>query len=287
MADSLLRRAVSLACLPWGWAASRVRPGLRILMYHRVAPGLEGDQLTVHPDRFEQQMAWLSANCRVRSLSDALADLTAGRTKRGDVVVTFDDGYLDNLTHALPVLLYHKVPATIFVTSAFCDQALSHPRYPASAQRLHLTWDEVRHLARQPGIAIGSHTVSHPYLSRVPAAEAEAEVSNSRTLIAQQIGADVPHFCYPSGDVTPREAELVARAGYTAAVTVAPGANHRNTPPHLLHRTEMTDADTPFDLALKLSGAYDPVHALLHWRRQRKFAQAAASNRQPSRKSPA
>lgn len=287
MADSLLRRAVSLACLPWGWAVSRVRPGLRILMYHRVAPGLPDDQLTVRPDTFDRQMDHLSRHCRVRSLADALDDLRAGTTRRGDVVVTFDDGYLDNLTHALPILQKHGVPATIFVTSAFCDQAMSHPRYPASAERLHLTWDEVRRLAREPGIAIGSHTVSHPYLSRVPEAEARAEVTDSRALIARELGADVPHFCYPSGDVTPREAALVQAAGYTAAVTVAPGLNRRGTSPFLLHRTEMTDADTPFDLALKLSGAYDPVHALLHWRRQRKFAQAAASTRQTPQKSTA
>ncbi len=272
----LLRRCVSLACLPLGWLMGVVRPGARILMYHRVAPGLAGDQLTVTPEHFERQMAYLARSCRVRSLSQVVDDLKHSRVRRGDVAITFDDGYLDNLSHALPILKKYNLPATIFVTTGFCDQDLNHPRYPASSERLHLTWDEVRLLAAQPGICIGSHTVTHPYLSRLDEAAAQDETTRSRALIAREIGRDVAFFCYPSGDVTAREARLVERAGYAAAVTVAPGLNRADTPRALLHRTEMTDADGPWDLAVKLLGGYDPVHALLHRRRRRQFARAAA-----------
>jgi len=275
--SSLLRRGVSLACLPLGYTKSVLRPGARILMYHRVAPGLAGDQLTVRPEVFEQQMAYLARNCRVRSLSQVVDDIKHSRVQRGDVAITFDDGYLDNLTHALPILKRHNLPATIFVTTAFCDQSVSHPRYPASAERLHLTWDKVRLLAQQPGITIGSHTVTHPYLSRLPEAAAMAETAESRARIARELQREVAFFCYPSGDVTAREAKLAERAGYAAAVTVAPGLNRPDTPRSLLNRTEMTDADSPWDLAVKLKGGYDPVHALLHRRRQRKFAREAAA----------
>ncbi len=272
----LLRRCVSLACLPIGYPMAALRPGARILMYHRVAPGLAGDQLTVSPENFDRQMAYLARRCRVRSLSQVADDLKHNRARQGDVAITFDDGYLDNLTHALPILKKYNLPATIFVTTGFCDQSLNHPRYPASAERLHLTWDEVRLLAGQPGITIGSHTLTHPFLSRLPEAAALEETAASRARIAREIGREVAFFCYPSGDVTEREAQLVERSGYAGAVTVAPGLNRSDTPRALLHRTEMTDADSPWDLAVKLKGGYDPVHALLHLRRRRKFARAAA-----------
>jgi peptidoglycan/xylan/chitin deacetylase (PgdA/CDA1 family) len=287
---TVLRRSIALLCLPWGCVRNLLSPGLRILMYHRVSASAGPDQLNVHPTRFEAQMAALArGRGRVLALDAALDALDAGQLRRGDVVVTFDDGYLDNLTEALPILQRHGIPATIFVTTGFCDQRLSHPRYPKvagqgaeqKAERLHLTWPEVRQLAATPGMAIGSHTVSHPYLSRLSELDARHEITHSREQIAQQLGQPVSCFCYPSGDATAREQALVAGAGYRAAVTVAPGVNRAATPRQALRRTEVTDRDTPFDLWLKLHGAYDPVHTLLHWRRVRRFARAAAQQPSP------
>lgn len=240
-------------------------------MYHRVFPRAGFDQLTVTPDRFAEQMAWLAEHCEVLSLSDSLAGL--GRAgERPRVVITFDDGYRDNLVHALPVLQRFKLPATIFVTTAFCSQAMRHPRYPAEDGQLHLTWEEVRWLAGTPGITIGSHTVTHPYLQRVGAEQVRTEIADSRKRIEDEISRRVDFFCYPSGDAGRREMDAARDAGYLASVTVQPGINRPGIDLQALRRTEITQHDGITDFALKLRGAYDPLHALLHWRRQRRFA---------------
>jgi peptidoglycan/xylan/chitin deacetylase (PgdA/CDA1 family) len=246
-------------------------------MYHRVArlPGY--DQLAVTPQRFEEQMAYLAAHCRVVSLAQAVNELERGGRLTPAVAVTFDDGYRDNLTHALPILRRYNIPATVFVTARFCDQALRHPRYPVEEGRLHLDWSDARALVREPGIAIGSHTLTHPFLSRLDDTRAHAEIADSRREIADQIGAEVEFFCYPSGDLSEREVALVAASGYRAAVSVAPGANRSTAARFALRRTEVTDRDGAGELALKLAGAYDPMHLWLHRRRERAFARARAA----------
>lgn len=274
-ASAWLRSTAAAACLPWSATAARLCPGVRVLMYHRVVPCERFDQLSVTPARFEQQMQWLARSCQVVSLADAVAQLQAARPARPCVAITFDDGYRDNLVHALPVLQRLGLPATVFVTTAFCDQAMRHPRYPSEDGQLHLDWHEVRALAAAPGITIGSHTLTHPYLQRVSPEQARAEIADSRRRIEQQIGRPVEFFCYPSGDVGPRELAGASAAGYRASVTVHPGLNRPGIDLQALRRTEITQNDGRLDFALKLAGAYDPLHALLHWRRRRRFAAQA------------
>ena len=272
---NVLRVGAALPWLPGALLAHGLRPGVRILMYHRVRATSQFDQLSVHPDRFERQMAQLRGSGRVLSLDEALDTTQHGTIKEPVFAVTFDDGYLDNLQVALPILKAYAIPATIFVTVAFCDQSVRHARYQSEDGRLHLDWDEVRELAAQPGILIGSHTLTHPHLPRLSAIDAQREISESRLRIEAQIEHPVVHFCYPSGDLSGREARLVRGAGYRSAVTVAPGVNRKGTDPYLLHRTEVTDRDVSWAFALKLFGSYDGLHTLLHRRRLRQLARAA------------
>jgi peptidoglycan/xylan/chitin deacetylase (PgdA/CDA1 family) len=274
-----MRKLLATALLPYATLRNAWRPGLRILMYHRVAQLAAYDQLTVSPARFAQQMQELAQH-QVISLEDGLRALQSGPLRKPLFAVTFDDGYLDNLTEALPILQRYGIPATIFVTTQFCDQAISHPRYGTQgAQRLHLDWDEVATLARAPGITIGSHTLTHPYLPTISDTLAQQEIATSRTVIATHLQRPVDYFCYPSGDLSPRELQFVQQAGYAAAVSVAPGVNDQRSDRFQLKRTEITDRDDPSQFRLKLAGAFDPIHQLLHARRTRRFAQ---KHRKPS-----
>jgi peptidoglycan/xylan/chitin deacetylase (PgdA/CDA1 family) len=269
-----MRKLLATAFLPYAKLHGAWRPGLRILMYHRVARLDGDDQLNVSPARFALQMQELARH-RVVSLEAGLQALHSGQPHEPLFAVTFDDGYLDNLSEALPVLQHYRVPATIFVTTRFCDQTLSHPRYGrAQRQRLHLDWDEVRLLAQTPGITIGSHTLTHPYLPTLDDAAAMREIAASRAEIAAKLGRAVDYFCYPSGDFGARELRLVQQAGYRAAVGVAPGINRARTDRFQLRRTEITDRDDPAQFRLKLAGAFDPIHHVLHARRKRRFARS-------------
>ncbi len=271
---SRVRSLLPYAFLPATYPAYRLRPAIRILMYHRVARLGRFDQLTVTPDRFDEQLATMASRCRVISLADAVTELELGAPRTPAVVVTFDDGYRDNLVNALPSLRRLGIPATIFVTARFTDGTLRHPRYPDEPGQLHLDWNDLGALSREPGISIGSHTLSHPHLTRLDDGAAAAEISDSRAEIAERIGRPVEFFCYPSGDLGERERRLVAAAGYRAAVSVRPGANHGLEDRFALRRTEVTDRDGARELALKLWGAFDPIHHVLHLRRERAFDKA-------------
>ncbi len=272
-----LRRILSLVFLPFSALHEYFSPGIRILMYHRIERLLTYDQLTVDPENFAEQMAYLSKHCRVITLSQAVKELQSGSYRQPGVVITFDDGYRDNLIHALPILKRYRLPATIFVTVEFCKQTRQHPRYPTSSSRLHLNWKEVRGLADELNITIGSHSLTHPYLSCLFYAEAQHEITASRKQIAVEINRSVDFFCYPSGDLNQRETELARDAGYLGAVTVAPGCNRSGISLYELRRTEITDKDHLVDFFAKLHGAYDFLHTILHWRRQHRAVTTRAS----------
>ena len=245
-------------------------PGVRILMYHRVRNVTHYDQLSVSIHNFEKQVRYLSENYRVISLDDAVKEMANG-VRSNAVVITFDDGYLDNIDNALPILQQYNIPATIFLTTGFCAQEKTHPRYPLEKQRLHLNWDEAKMLHNQKLITVGSHTITHPYLSSLSGVESKYEISHSKHVLEENIGASVNVFCYPSGDYSRREIDYVYGAGYFAAVSVTPGVNRTLDRRFELKRTEINDKDGPIQLKRKLVGAFDPIHKMLDWKRKWKF----------------
>jgi peptidoglycan/xylan/chitin deacetylase (PgdA/CDA1 family) len=127
-------------------AAARAARGKRrrwpvILMYHRVAsPGLDPWDLSVSPAHFDDQLAVLRASGRpVVRLEELVRGLEDGMDVTGSVVVSFDDGYADNVEHALPALERHEIPATFFVTTG-----------TVGSDR-EMWWDELERLVLTPG----------------------------------------------------------------------------------------------------------------------------------------
>jgi len=114
--DNLKGMALSLV--------NRPGPGARVLLYHRVV-SLDNDPqlLAVSPQRFDEQMRRLADEFHPLSLGDLADCIRKGDVPRNAVAVTFDDGYADNLTHALPILEAHRIPATIFVATGTIGSA--------------------------------------------------------------------------------------------------------------------------------------------------------------------
>lgn len=100
------------------WLRSRGSDGAVILLYHRVAePAQDPFGLCVSPARFEEHLQLLSTSFNVIPISDLVTKLPAGTLPPASVAVTFDDGYVDNLENAQPLLTRYHVPATVYVTS--------------------------------------------------------------------------------------------------------------------------------------------------------------------------
>ena len=117
-----------------------VRRGAIILLYHRVAELPSDPQsLAVTPEHFEKQLQFLRRRAKLISLGQLAHDLHDGRVQDGSVVITFDDGYADNALQAAPILRRLRVPATMFVTTAYTG--LSREFF----------WDELERIFLSPG----------------------------------------------------------------------------------------------------------------------------------------
>ena len=126
------------------------------------------------------------------------------------VVLTFDDGFKNFYSEAFPILNDHGYRATVFLVTDFCgkhnDWAGNPPKLPRSEI---LKWSEVRELSGN-GVEFGSHTKTHPDLTRTSAAVLEDEILNSKSALDDALGTETVSFAYPFGRVNQAAKALVA-----------------------------------------------------------------------------
>jgi peptidoglycan/xylan/chitin deacetylase (PgdA/CDA1 family) len=214
-----------------------MRSPIPILTYHQVDAtpprGAAYRSLVVTPAAFARQMGLLKA-LGYRGLSmSALLPYLRGE-KRGKVVgITLDDGYLNNLEHALPVLQRHGFSATCYVVSEqlggsnVWDQAKGvAPQRLMDARQLK-AW-----LAG--GQEVGAHTRNHVDLLAADDATAREEIAGCRRHLESLLDAQVRHFCYPYGFHCPEHAQMARDAGYLTATTTV--------------RSRTSDTDDLFEL---------------------------------------
>ena len=243
-------------------------PGSRvpILMYHSISENLFGMShpyfhINTLPEVFSSQMRWLRhAGFRTLSIGEALTRLEANEDLQKTVVLTFDDGYRDFFTEALPVLKQCGFSATIFLAT---DRIRATPARIEGAD--YLTWDEVRELRAQ-GIQVGAHTVTHPDLRSLGPDELEQELGRSKETIEDSLGVRVESFSYPHG--FPEEdgqyavylKDLLCNLGYDNGVTTMLGRARKESERYFLPRLPINSFDDAAFLRAKLDGAYDWLH---------------------------
>lgn len=263
-ASFVRRRARRVAARLSALAEPRDRSAwLRVLTYHRVNPSHPGDRMTVSPRAFEDEMRILAAEHRVVPLGNALSELGApGDARAPAVAVTFDDGYRDNHQYALPILERFGIPATFFLVSDNLGSRRSIDRYEGCCgDDASLSAAEAKEILRR-GHDIGAHGRSHAELATLPRAEALEEIVQCRDSLERELGRKPEIFCYPRGSENESVRHMVAAAGFTAAVTVYPGANGPGRDRYALARTEISGDDDVADFRLKLQGFFDRWHRL-------------------------
>jgi peptidoglycan/xylan/chitin deacetylase (PgdA/CDA1 family) len=283
-----------------------VHPKFLVLCYHRI--GMKGIPLfsELPPALFEAQMRYLRRRYRVLSLDDLCQEME-NPSQRGDAVaVTFDDGYRDLHTHALPVLRKYQIPATIFLPVVSIEtgqvpwydrvflalkifpkdelkMVLDRPRHfqlvsrkarletaaeiiqylrtlPDDRRREYcaaleeqvilpqeelrdrmLTWDQIRAMCRE-GITFGSHTMTHPAVSRLTESQLESELGESKRALENRIGSPAVHFAYPFGkpaDCGTAALPFLVRNGYRSAATTVEGVNEPGDNCFALRRSQV------------------------------------------------
>src|SRR5437868_11960773 len=201
-------------------------------MYHKVND-LPNNRMSMPVSLFDEQMSHL------RELGYQVVDLDAVLAHYGEgaalperaVLITFDDGYRDNLVNAAPVLHRHGYPAVQFVPIAYVGdrQPLPHEEHLAANGTLNPTveWDELHELERL-GVRIESHGISHRPLADLELDEAAREITISKLRLEEKLGRPVRAFSYVKGSEAHYKQvhlSLVRQAGDDVAFTAVSGAN--------------------------------------------------------------
>ncbi|MBW8737831.1 MAG: polysaccharide deacetylase family protein [Streptomyces turgidiscabies] len=215
-------------------------------MYHSVGDRADDPyRITVTPERLDAQLRWLHRRgLRGVGVGELLAARSRGEG-RGLAGLTFDDGYADFLTNALPLLERWGCRATLFVLPGRLGGENAWD--PLGPRRPLLTADGIR-TAAGAGIEIGSHGLTHVDLTKADDELLRAEVAGSRALLSELSGAPVDGFCYPYGTVDQRAADAVRAAGYGYGCAIDPG---RLGGVHALPRVHIGEDDTAVRLHLK------------------------------------
>ena len=115
-------RALKRAVIRAGRLMPPANPSTRrvVFCYHSVHP--HRPNLASTPEVFERHLQWLNEHCRIVSFADLIGQANVGPTDKTVAAITFDDGYDDNYSHALPLLLRYRIPATFFITAGFVER---------------------------------------------------------------------------------------------------------------------------------------------------------------------
>jgi peptidoglycan/xylan/chitin deacetylase (PgdA/CDA1 family) len=247
------------------------RHGPVMLTYHSVSRGAEVPEWpwAVSVRRLKAQLDYLAGEgWTTPTMSELLAE-PAGWPAR-TVVITFDDGYSDNLA-AGEELVKRGLRASWFIVSGAIGRPPVWPATGRPAGRL-LNAEELRGL-HAAGMEIGSHTVSHVRLNEVDEARRREELTQSRDDIENVLGAPVHSFAYPYGAWDDVCAKAVRDAGYRGACTTRTGWALRDDNPYTLRRLSVFNTDSVGSLIHKLnSGSNDVSFKTL----SRQFLQRAA-----------
>lgn len=195
-----------------------------ILEYHMVNT-TSTEVYNVPPQELEEQLAYLEQEGYTTiSMLDFLR-ARKGKQQLPDkpVILTFDDGYIDNYTTLLPILEKHGMKATVFIITN--DIGLEG----------YLSWDQLRDMQTR-GIEIGSHTANHQPLANMDEAQADDELRLSKLLLEWNGIRTVYAFSYPNGSYSSETPELLQKNEYLAAVTGDAGLNSFKTDSYLLQR---------------------------------------------------
>ena len=175
----------------------------RILMYHSVEPG-EATGMNVPPERFEQQLLQLQKR---RYTPATLSELGRNPTLNKPLVITFDDGFRNNYTHAFPLLKKYGFKATIFLSPQISDIERLEP-------------EEIREMGESGLIEFGGHTMNHVNLTKVDDTTARREIEESIKTVASLASNPCRTFAYPFGRYLPKHSDMLREAGIEMAVTV-------------------------------------------------------------------
>ena len=233
---------------------------LPILMYHQIdaapARGTPLRGLTVSPGSFARQMALLRLLGYQGVSMSGLEPYLRGE-KTGKVVgLTFDDGYRNNIEHALPVLQRNGFTATCYAVSDPFEGRNAWDEDKGMPQKPLFTSDDMRAWVAG-GMELGAHTRHHADLTKLDEVQVFDEIVGCKRELEAIIGREVRHFCYPYGRYDARCREMVRAAGYATATTTERARARLTDDPFELPRVLITRTNHLLLFWLKIARDYE------------------------------
>jgi peptidoglycan/xylan/chitin deacetylase (PgdA/CDA1 family) len=208
---------------------------LTILMYHKIEPLHAGAQVPGHyvdPATFRKQMAVLR---RFGYRSVRLADAVTQPLPKRPVVISFDDGYRNFQTNALPVLKEYGFGSTVFLVSEQIGGDNRWDVLEGDVSESLMNQEEIAACIRE-GVEFGSHSSSHARLTQVDQSLAWSEISDSKSSLEAKFRIPITTFCYPYGAQNEQTRRMVEKAGYVCACSTDKGINDSTTDRFALRR---------------------------------------------------
>jgi peptidoglycan/xylan/chitin deacetylase (PgdA/CDA1 family) len=237
-------------------------------MYHHVSPS--PGMITTSPDNFDSQIAWLKNNGYHSLTADEFAGhLNGVPVPDKSVLITFDDGYLDNWVYAHPVLLKYGFKAVMFVVSSWVHDGPIRPfagqgavvatpshndckKYIADGRtdEIIVRWSEIQAMQAAGTFEVHSHTHTHTRWDQTAATVAEKreriaeEFALARATLTEKMGTVSAHLCWPQGYFDDDYVELATKAGFQYLYTTdAYGHNAAGSDPTHIYRFAVRNRD--------------------------------------------
>lgn len=191
--------------------------GFVVFMYHHIKPASqnkEGEDIsfTITPETFEEQVKYLISKGYTFI---GLEDLSSNNFKK-PLMITFDDGYLDNYKYVFPILKKYNIKAVIFLIAG---QIGINPKL--------MSWEQIYEMQKSGLVSFGSHGMNHKNIRRMEEHQALQELKESKKLLEAKLGHSISAFCYPygAGGNEERVRKLVFDAGYSFDFSTRRGLN--------------------------------------------------------------
>ena len=267
----------SLAFL-WGMVFDKNLPkgalDVRVLCYHSVNPESNNECDPIAPSLFEKHIRHIVGKYHPVCVQDVIDHINHNTPlPKKAVLITFDDGYQDNLTYAYPILRKYNCPAIIFLATHFTGgklKLIDEQGWEA------MTWIQVKDLIKDNLIDIGAHTRTHRILSKIDTGEVGSEILGSVEDIELNIQRKVKAFAFPNGrlaDIPISALKYISESDVELSFSTTWRSWSFKKNRYLLNRIMITGGDTLEVLDMKLKGYFDYIY-LVHvskWALTKKF----------------
>lgn len=237
-----------------------------ILMYHRIAD-VPGDRNALPAEKFEQQLRYLAQNGYNAILPDELYAHYAHKKPLPPrpVMLTFDDGYEDNFTTALPLLQKYKMKAVVFPIADWIGRT-NHWEDFGKQETTTMTKEQLCKWLKA-GMDIQPHTCTHPFLTGCTGAKLDDEMSRSKQSLEKLLRRKMNYICYPYGFFDYNTIKAAKKAGYKMAFAIFDEVPLWNLNLYALPRIPIPSHQKMWEFKLKVSSINTLFAALRKWER--------------------